>query len=133
MSVYVPVRLDARPRSLAPGCIRNASLSGAYIQTSVRLSPGTLVAVEFEGMLLHGEERSGIHACLVRQDARGLAVEWCEFAPEAIRALLARAPVLDTRSIPHAPHAPLPRGADSTAGGERQCQPQRATSVSLPR
>ncbi len=102
ISVYVPVRLDARPRALAPGCIRNASLSGAYIETSARLPPGTLLAVELERLRLESHERCGLRACLVRQDARGIAVEWSEFAPGLIRALLARAP---SRSLEFAPPA----------------------------
>jgi hypothetical protein len=105
MSVYVPVRLDARPKALAPGCIRNASLSGAYIQTSVRLAPGMIVAVELEGAL-RAPERPTVHAWLVRQDSHGLAVEWCEFAPEVIRAVVARVRAQDAGSLPFPAPAP---------------------------
>ncbi len=103
VSVYAPVRLDARPRALAPGCIRNASLSGAYIQTSTRLPPGMLIAVELEGELCRAGQRPYLHAWLVRQDAHGVAVEWCEFAPEAIRAIVARVPAWEA-----GPSEPLP-------------------------
>ncbi len=99
MPIYLPVRLDARPKALAPGCIRNASLSGAYIQTSAQLSPGILLDVELGMALLPGGERPCERAWLVRRDAHGLAVEWCEFAPQAIRALVASALAQDGGSL----------------------------------
>ena len=91
-SIYVPVRLDGRPRVLDPGSIRNASLSGAYIQTGASLEPGAFLDIQFERLPLPDDEASPVRACVVRRDALGIAVEWCEFAPEPIRALLAHEP-----------------------------------------
>jgi len=88
MPLYVPVRLDARPRVLALGSIRNSSLSGAYIQTSVTLAPGTPVGVELGQGIARHEEPCCVRAYVVRRDAYGIGVEWCEFAPEPIQTLL---------------------------------------------
>ncbi len=89
MACDIAVRVDARPQALAAGLLRDASLSGGYIETSARLLPWTLVFVELEWPGFRQDEPHRIHAYVVRGEPAGLAVEWCEFAPDPIRAVLA--------------------------------------------
>jgi PilZ domain len=70
------------------GCIANASLSGAFVRTTRRLPAFTRVVVEFEG----GSSRQSAPRCapayVVRTAPEGLGLEWYEFAPPAVAALL---------------------------------------------
>jgi len=132
-SVYVPVRLDARPRVLAPGSIRNASLSGAYIQTTASLEPGAFIDIQFEGAPAPDDENCGVRACVVRRDAAGLAVEWCEFAPEPVRALLAHTPPQDGGSPSHASQLTVQHGAPSGFAARHAPQSGRPGPLDTPR
>ncbi len=87
----IAVRVDARPQLLALGFMRNASLSGGFIETNARLLPCTPVLIQLESAALRYDWLRHVRAYVVRDDAAGLAVEWYEFAPEPIRAVLALA------------------------------------------
>jgi hypothetical protein len=71
------------------GRIANASLSGAFVCTTRRLPAFTRVVVEFEG---GGSSRQGAPRCvpayIVRTAPDGQGLEWYEFAPPAVAALL---------------------------------------------
>jgi hypothetical protein len=60
----------------ANGRVRNASASGAFIETPCRVTPGSRVDIEFRGAWLS--------AHVVRTDDDGLGLEWHEFAPAPI-------------------------------------------------
>jgi hypothetical protein len=63
------------------GRLLNVSLSGAYIQTTVDLPLFGLVAVE----KACGPERAvDLFASVVRKDADGVGVEWCETPARSI-------------------------------------------------
>ena len=64
--------------------VRNASLSGAYLETPLRLPLLTLLSLR--PCTADGE---WVDACVVRADAAGLAVEWLEPGMPAIFTLLA--------------------------------------------
>jgi hypothetical protein len=76
-----PVRLDARPRLIAVGRLRNASLSGGYVETAGIMPLGIRLHVELEWIYWKRAEHCRIPAHVVRADENGLALEWCEFAP----------------------------------------------------
>ena len=91
MPVSIPVRLDERRETLAFGRVVNVSLSGAYVETPTTVHPLLRVDVVCGRML---PDRSGsfrVAAYVTRATTQGLAVEWLEFAPAAIRTLIARA------------------------------------------
>jgi hypothetical protein len=74
-SLWTPVELrsDTGP---ARGRVRDASASGAFIETELRVEVGGRVEIEFRGAWLA--------ASVVRTDVEGFALEWYEFAPPAI-------------------------------------------------
>jgi hypothetical protein len=63
--------------------VRNASLSGAFMETGARLPLLSRVAVRPVA------KDEWLEACVVRQDDRGLAVEWLDHGVHAVHALLA--------------------------------------------
>ena len=85
----VKVRLDAGPGVLAVGRLRNASLSGGYLEGVPPLPVMACVHVELEWGSHTSQETGRVRAYVVRTDAGGLGLEWAEFAPEGIRALIA--------------------------------------------
>jgi hypothetical protein len=81
LSLWADVRVHYCGES-ADGRVRDASLSGAYVETPLRLPSYCRIELEFHGV--------AIPACVVRQNATGVGVEWCEFAPSAIIRTLTR-------------------------------------------
>jgi hypothetical protein len=78
----VPVSLVARPAALGFGRILNVSATGAYIQTNLKLRLLTLVHLEaLDSPFAAGLTRR-VAAYVVRHCVSGIAVEWCEEAPE---------------------------------------------------
>lgn len=80
-SLWTATRLCSEAEK-ANGRIRDASVSGAFVETSARVAVNTCVQVEFRG--------AWISACVVRADEDGLGLEWHEFAPAAIVETLER-------------------------------------------
>lgn len=70
------------------GRIRNASSSGAYIATSATLPVMTRmhIALGWDGSQRGGRHRIAAH--VVRADKRGIGIEWQEFAPLSVLALI---------------------------------------------
>jgi hypothetical protein len=83
-----PVRLEARPGWTALGVLREASLSGGYVKTTVQLSTGARLHLELDWIYWSRAERCRIPAYVVRMDEHGIAVEWCDFAPASIELLI---------------------------------------------
>ena len=84
----VSVRLDGRPQVLTFARLKDASSSGAYVET--RIAPPMLSRVFIE---LHWDRRDDskrIAAYVVRTEQDGVGLEWCDFAPRAILALIER-------------------------------------------
>jgi hypothetical protein len=86
--IKIPVRLIPESGELVIGETENISFSGALVQTarSVRL----WAHVQVEGILPceFGGELERVTAHVTRKVRDGAAIEWCEFAPHAVRALL---------------------------------------------
>ena len=87
--VELPLRIDARPNSIVAAVARNVSLSGAYVETAARLLLFARLNVELEWVYWSRAEPYRIPAYAVRSDAGGVALEWCDFAPAPIRAMIA--------------------------------------------
>ena len=74
------------------GQLRNLSISGAFIETRLSLLPSTRLTVEWDVKWYGRTESCRIAAYVVRSDPSGIAVEWCDVAPQWIVAMLADAP-----------------------------------------
>jgi hypothetical protein len=77
-STDVTVEFLARSGKVGNGRVLNISSTGAYLQTAVSLPLNSLVYLEPTApMPVVGNIRR-IAACVVRQDAQGAGLEWCE-------------------------------------------------------
>jgi hypothetical protein len=86
----LPVGLNAGALGKARGFIRNASISGAFIETTLELPLHTNLVVTLAIQGLEGAAHA-LSACVVRLDTFGLAVEWRDMASVDVIDLLQRA------------------------------------------
>jgi hypothetical protein len=86
------VHLDTRGGVAARGRICNVSISGAFIVSSVRVNLFSYVQLKFIAMLHGRRTATAVEGQVVRRNASGFGIEWCELAPEAIRSLVAVPP-----------------------------------------
>ena len=98
------VRLDGRPRLSTWARLRNASVSGAYIETSAAPTLWSRVHVELD-CRFEREERARIPAYVVRRGSTGIGVEWCDLAPKLILALIGGEALLSLPVLPS--HVPV--------------------------
>lgn len=89
-SLDLSVRFGAGRRTLALARVRNASLSGAYLETPANLPMLGRMWVELESGQQLPNDGNRIAAYVVRADESGFGLEWCEFAPGPIVALMER-------------------------------------------
>ncbi len=87
-AVNVAVTLHSGAGTVVRGRLANISLSGALVLTDVRLPSFTQLIVELESSRPSESVPEMVSAFVVRHSARGLGVEWTEFSPPAIAALL---------------------------------------------
>ncbi len=87
----IPVRVRERGGRTHRALLRDVSASGAFIQTFTPPAPFTSVTVEFDES---ARSACGMdaRAFVVRDDPEGFALEWAEFNPPPVAALLS-APV----------------------------------------
>jgi hypothetical protein len=85
-AVCLTVELASSSSPPVTGTLENVSVSGAFVRTAQRGPQRGPVAVLFR------EEASvrtvRIAAYVVRESADGVGIEWCEFAPRAVRELM---------------------------------------------
>ncbi len=98
-----PIHLVTRGGLGARGRISNVSISGAYILSPLPAQLFSYVAIQFTAMLNGKRTTTAVEAQIVRKDESGFGVEWCEFAPEAVRALVMVPPF--RAADPPRPHA----------------------------
>jgi hypothetical protein len=96
----VGVKLYGQANVPTSGRMLNASASGAYIAMGARLAAMSRVHVAFEGSPPGGGGRPRIAAYVVRSDARGIGIEWQEFAPDPVLALIERVQAFPARALP---------------------------------
>ncbi len=91
-SLDVFVRLEGPPDSVMFARLRNVSSSGAYVETQAAPALDSRVLLELGRRPAGARDgRCRVPAYVVRRDERGIGVEWCEFAPQPILALITTA------------------------------------------
>jgi hypothetical protein len=105
-----PVQLGTRRGIVARGRICNVSMSGAFVVSPLSVRLFSYVQVQFTATLNGKRALTAVEAQVVRKDATGFGIEWCEFAPQAIRALVV-APFRLTDDQPQHPPSSFLQGA----------------------
>ena len=98
------VQLRTRGGVVARGRLCNVSISGAFVESTLPVRLLSYVQVHFATELMSRRTNLSIEGQVVRRSAEGFAVEWCEFAPEAVYGL----------AVPEAASS-LPESAQATA------------------
>jgi hypothetical protein len=114
-TLAVGVKLYVPQRPPGFGRLLNASSSGAYVATRAKLPIMSRVHVALGWDESQGGGRHRIAAHVVRVDTSGIGIEWAEFAPAPVVALI---DTLESASSRERRHAPL--------GGERSPVPHYA-------
>lgn len=83
VALEVPVRLEVGGRSLGRGVLRNASISGALIETALELPVFSNLVVSIPAV-------GDLPASIVRCAPASFAIEWRDMASPSIVALLER-------------------------------------------
>jgi hypothetical protein len=88
LEVALPVRIRAPYGLIGTGLVVNFSVSGAFIATTLPVAGLSQVRVSFRfgrraARTMH-LDRATFAAQVVRHNAAGFAVEWCEFGAEDI-------------------------------------------------
>jgi hypothetical protein len=84
-STDLMVRFFASSGSTGIGRVLNISSTGAFLATTARLRPLSLVYLEPAGATFWENRSRRIAASVVRQDASGVGLEWCEAAAESTK------------------------------------------------
>jgi hypothetical protein len=103
------VQLETRSGVVAHGRITNVSISGAFIVSPLPLGLFSYVQVQFTAMLNGKRTPMTVEGQVVRKDEAGFGIEWSEFAPEAVRALVMVPPFRTTDAPQHADWSPQAR------------------------
>lgn len=86
LDIGIKLYVGSKPPKL--GRLLNASSSGAYVATSTPLPTMTRVQLALGWDSFQRTDRHRITAYVVRSDARGIGLEWQEFAPVPVLALI---------------------------------------------
>lgn len=78
-----PAEISTMDGFAASGAVKNASVSGAFVETRARFSLLSRIAVH---PLAHPDE--WLDACVVRVESRGIAVEWLNPGVRTVAGLL---------------------------------------------
>jgi hypothetical protein len=94
------VRLETRAGVIARGRISNVSISGAFIVSTLPVTVYSYIYIRFTA--LNGKQRAAqaVESQVIRKNATGFGIEWCEFAPNCVRALV-MAPPFHATEPPH--------------------------------
>jgi hypothetical protein len=85
--VNIPVRVEATSLPVGDGCMKNLSLSGAFMKSDRDLRLHTLIEVSI-ALPLPSACTAVIKAHVVRKKGEGVGIEWSEFAPNIIKDLV---------------------------------------------
>lgn len=91
-----PAEISTPTGFAVSGSVRNASVSGAFVETRARFALLSRISVH-----ALGREGEWLDACVVRVESKGIAVEWLEPGMRTVSGLLA------LRGGSGAPHAAL--------------------------
>lgn len=78
------VRITRDGEVIAIASLHEASVSGAFVRTSLLLRNLTRIGIEICRDGVHGDAEHRIEAYVVRQCPDGFGIEWCQFGPEVI-------------------------------------------------
>jgi hypothetical protein len=87
-STNLMVRFIAMSGATGVGRVLNISSTGAFLATTEHLRPLSLVYLEPEAAEFSEIESRRIAASVVRQDAIGVGLEWCEAAAETTNVVI---------------------------------------------
>jgi hypothetical protein len=87
----LPVRLSVDGRTWGQGSIRNASISGALVETALDLPLHTNLVVTLTITGEHSPATRDLDACVVRLDPDGMGIEWRDMGGTDILDLLEQA------------------------------------------
>ncbi len=115
VAIRLTVQLARDSLPAVAGSIENVSSSGAWVRTQGRGPQRGPVEVIFQEWFPGYARRVRLPAYVVRESDCGVGIEWCEFAPRAVRQLMidgrraggarARARVMPaSRHFPHEPN-----------------------------
>ncbi|HTP40605.1 MAG TPA: PilZ domain-containing protein [Steroidobacteraceae bacterium] len=83
IAVDLPVRISGAGFT-GTGILRNLSVSGGFIETSLPLPSLGMVCVQIPRGRNAGLPAAGTWGFVARQDQWGIGVEWCDLAPLAM-------------------------------------------------
>jgi hypothetical protein len=89
MPTDLPVRLIGTPGAIGTGCIRDVSVTGAFVQTNLRLP--LLTRVQIEPLTPNASDARRLPAYVTRTDVNGIGVEWSDLTPAVVAELLCAA------------------------------------------
>lgn len=102
-----PVHLGTGSGLVARGRICNVSISGAFVISPLPVALLSHIQVQFTAMVDGKRQTTVVDGQVVRKDSTGFGIEWSEFAPEAIRALV-MVPPFRAAEPPHPAWEPAP-------------------------
>ncbi len=85
--VSIPVQLNAPALAGVDGCMENLSLSGALMKADCDLRLHLLIEVHI-AQPATSQRTAVVKAYVSRKLARGVGIEWCQFAPPIVKDLL---------------------------------------------
>lgn len=85
------VHLRTRSGLASRGEVRNVSISGAFIVAPLPVRLLSYIQVHFVAESVGQRASRSIEGQVVRRGENGFALEWCEFAPDAVFALASSA------------------------------------------
>ncbi len=103
LPVNIPVRVSSHAFSVREGLLTDLSVSGAHLMVDLDLRPLSRIEVTVVLPYRSKHEAPAIQAFVSRKGRAEAGIEWCEFAPVAVRELL--------RSAVQHPFTPLRRHA----------------------
>lgn len=74
------------------GILRDVSISGAFLETSLSLASLKMVRVEVRDRRRQGMAAAAGWGFVVRHDANGIGIEWCDPVPVALQSDMAGLP-----------------------------------------
>lgn len=87
-AVRMTVELSSGSSLPVAGSLENVSASGAFVRTEERGPPRGPVVVVLRQEISDRVRSARLAAYVVRETESGVGIEWCQFAPRAIRELM---------------------------------------------
>ncbi len=88
MAMGIPVQITVHPLAARDGRLVNVSMSGALIQADFDARVLSRIEVRIQPPGQPPAQPMVLTAYVVRRSAGGIGVEWCEFAPREVFAML---------------------------------------------